>query len=569
MKKLIVFIVLSSVLSACVTSKKGHSFFNTLSNSELAIENNSKFIDAISFKNSGSYEKAIVLLNEIIKSRGDKAPAHFELAKIYKFKSENSKSLSHINFAVELNPKNKWYINYKIELTSQFSLYLECEKTYQLRQKIFPENTDYDLEFTDFYISNKKYRAALKLYNKIEEVLGVSHEVNFNKFLIYRGLGEYDNCETEINKLINIFPAKSIYYIQYADFKLEHGENDSALKIYNKALSVTPEEPYILNELARYNLQHDKENIAFELYEKVVKDPSFQVSEKRQIIKKFQRLAEVNEKNYNFLRKLIFLAAKVHPYEPSINIMAGDLAFDERSFKEAVAYYQKVVDVKLNNYNAWIQLVIGYYNFSNYDKMLEKTQEALELFPAQPSFYFYNGMAKIHNKQYNEAIEILEEGNDLVLGSSKSLKAQFLSSLGDAYHAIDNNEKSDEYFELSLELEPENYYILNNYAYYLSERNSFLEKAKKMSQLSNQLNPNEASFQDTYGWILFQLGENELALDWLLKSTLNGGKDSAVVNEHIGDVYQKLGKLVQARKYWELSNEIGGGSSKLPNKLKL
>lgn len=535
----------------------------------MAILNDSKFIDAISFKNSGDYEKAIELLNDIVKSKGDKAPAHFELAKIYKAKVENQKALNHINSAVELNPKNKWYINYKIDLTTEFSLFKESEETYQLRQKLFPENTNYDIEFSDFYISNKKYPEALKLYNKIETVLGISHDINFNKFLIYKGLDDYEECEAEINKLIDVFPAKSLYYIQYADFKLEHGENDSALKIYDNALNVTPGDPYILNELARYHLQHHEQNKAFELYERVIKDPSFKVSEKRQILRKFGRLAEVDIKIYTFFKKLTLSAAEVHPYESSINIMAGDLEFDAQNFNESIHFYQKVVDVKPNNYNAWMQLVMGYYNLSNYEKMLEKSEEALELFPTQPSFYFYNGMAQIQEENYNGAIEVLEEGNDLVLSSDKKLKSQFLSSLGDAYHAINNHEKSDEYFELSLELEPRNYFILNNYAYYLSERNINLEKAKKMSKLSNQLNPDEASFQDTYGWILFQLGESEAALDWLLKSTLNGGNESAVINEHIGDVYQRLGELDQAKKYWKAANEIGGGSSELPNKLKL
>ena len=97
--------------------KKVHSFFSPISENELEIINDSKFIDAISYKNSGDYEKAIELLNQIIKSKGDKSPAYFELAKIYTAKSKTEKAIYFINNAVELNPKNKWYLNYKINLT--------------------------------------------------------------------------------------------------------------------------------------------------------------------------------------------------------------------------------------------------------------------------------------------------------------------------------------------------------------------------------------------------------------------------------------------------------------------
>ena len=46
------------------------------------------------------------------------------------------------------------------------------------------EDTDYDIEFSDFYITRKKYLEALKLYEKIEAKIGITHDINFNKFLI-------------------------------------------------------------------------------------------------------------------------------------------------------------------------------------------------------------------------------------------------------------------------------------------------------------------------------------------------------------------------------------------------
>ena len=86
-----------------------------------------------------------------------------------------------------------------------------------------------------------------------------------------------------------------------------------------------------------------------------------------------------------------------------------------------------------------------------------------------------------------------------------------------------------------------------------------------MSQKSNLLNPNEASFQDTYGWILYQLGEYKKALDWLRKSVLNGGGDSVVINEHIGDVYEKLGQMEDAKKHWNKAKKLGTQSNDVLN----
>ena len=55
----------------------------------------------------------------------------------------------------------------------------------------------------------------------------------------------------------------------------------------------------------------------------------------------------------------------------------------------------------------------------------------------------------------------------------------FYSLLGDTYHAIDEHEKSDLFYQKSLEKNPENHIVLNNYSYYLSLRKKELLKAKQ------------------------------------------------------------------------------------------
>jgi tetratricopeptide (TPR) repeat protein len=445
----------------------------------LTIKNNLKFIDAISFKNSGDYEKAVELLNQIINSKGDRAPAYFELAKIYTFKSKNQQALQFVNKAVDLNSKNKWYLNYKINLSRDLGLYKQCESAYLLRRKMFPLDTDYDIELSDFYIDRKEYLKALKILNQLEVKLGISHHVNFNKFILYKGLEENDQCENEIQKLIVSFPSKAYYHIQFADFKFELGEDSSALKIYDEALELNPENPYILNELAHYYYKDHQIEKSKSLYIQVVKNIDFNLSEKHKILLKFKRLSELDNRLKDFTKSLMILAANLHPYDSHINLITADFIYESRRYKESIKYYQRVVDSKPSDYVAWLQLVTSYYDISNYGEMLKKSSDALELFPSQPYLYLYNGIANVQLKKYSNGIEILEEGNDLVLTKDKRLKAQFLSSLGDACHAIGKHQESDQYFELSLEQDSGNYFVLNNFAYYLSERNIHLEKAKK------------------------------------------------------------------------------------------
>jgi len=149
--------------------------------------------------------------------------------------------------------------------------------------------------------------------------------------------------------------------------------------------------------------------------------------------------------------------------------------------------------------------------------------------------------------------------NDLLL-------AEFYNYLGDAYHQTGQDEKAFEAYDASLKIKPDNSIVLNNYAYYLSLRGDQLDRAKKMALKANELDPGNSSNQDTYGWVLYKLGEYEEALEWIGKSIENHKVDNAEVLEHYGDVLYKLGRTEEALEYWKRALKAGKGGSELLEK---
>jgi Tfp pilus assembly protein PilF len=100
-------------------------------------------------------------------------------------------------------------------------------------------------------------------------------------------------------------------------------------------------------------------------------------------------------------------------------------------------------------------------------------------------------------------------------------------------------------------------------------RKEKLEKAAKMAKTANDLFPTNASFNDTYGWILYQQGNYEEAEKWIKKSLNNGGNNSGTVLEHYGDVLHELDKDDnRAMEYWKRAKETGEYSDKLEEKIK-
>jgi tetratricopeptide (TPR) repeat protein len=202
---------------------------------------------------------------------------------------------------------------------------------------------------------------------------------------------------------------------------------------------------------------------------------------------------------------------------------------------------------------------------SDFTGMTKDGNRAIELFPNLPEFYYYTGMAYQRQLNYDKAVENYSIGKELVV-ENPMLLSRFYSSLGEVYHYQNKHDKSDEAYEEALLIDPENAFVLNNYAYYLSTRKVKLEKAAEMSKLSNELNPGLASFEDTYAWILFQQGKYSDALTWI-ELSLSHGEINGELLEHQGDILFKLGRTSDAITKWQEAKKAGGASDKIQQKI--
>ena len=91
--------------------------------------------------------------------------------------------------------------------------------------------------------------------------------------------------------------------------------------------------------------------------------------------------------------------------------------------------------------------------------------------------------------------------------------------------------------------------------------------AKELSERCNKIKPNNGSFQETYGWVLYKLKEYKGAKEWIGKSLKNGGDKFPDTLEHYGDVLYQLGDRDEALLYWQSAQEKGSTSETLEKKI--
>lgn len=105
---------------------------------------------------------------------------------------------------------------------------------------------------------------------------------------------------------------------------------------------------------------------------------------------------------------------------------------------------------------------------------------------------------------------------------------------------------SDSCFKEALRIDSLNPMYNNNYAYSLSERNEQLNEALRMSLLAISQYPDNQSFQDTYAWIQFKLGNPQSAIDILNKALMQDMDRSGIIHYHLSIIHDSLSENEKA-----------------------
>jgi len=566
------FFIFSSILLACGSSKR--QVIKSISQKKkTSIKLDEKdevlfgrlYIDASKEKILGNYDKAAELFSRALKVNPNSAAAHYELGLIYGMQSMEEEAFLEFEKARQLEPDNYWYkISYATFLQSEGRI----EESIKLFKELVEENpnqVELKYELSKLLFNLEKYDESIAYLNQIEKEMGVSEEFSFLKQRIYLSQNKVEKAAEEIEKLIESFPDELRYYGVLADIYLSNNQKEKALEVYQKMEAIEPENYLVQFSLAEYHRKEGNQEEYLEYILKAFSNPDMDIDDK---VKYFLNFYQIGNDNRAKKEEGLLLCKKIveaHPENAKSHALYADFLYFNNSDEQAKKEYQKTISLDSSRFPVWNQLLVILSETNDLDGLLNYGERAANLFPNQPSVHFMYGLGLSESKNYRKAIQVLNYAKDLVI-DNQSLKSQILSSIADAYHELEEHEKSDQYYEKALQLDPNNVYVLNNYSYYLSLRKEKLNRAKEMSLKSNELAPNQSSFQDTYAWILYQLGEFEKANKWIDKA-LSIDSSSPVLLEHKGDILYKLGDKEKAVEFWEKAKNAGGDSEELLRKI--
>lgn len=544
-------------LSACKTSQKKSAQLQQqeqikegeLSSKE-AIDFDYLYLDAVREKILGNYMAALNKFGQAMRINPRNAAVHYEMSTLYLYTGNIERAIVSGEFAVKYDNKNKWY---KISLAELYMQADKADKALQIYNQLLkeePNNPDYIYNIASIFTAQKKFEDAAKMLDRLEQIMGINPETIEQKKNLYLRMNKVDKAIKEVEKLIASNPGEANYLGLLADIYVANGMEEKAVDIFKKIIEIDSSNAQVYFSLAEFYREKKDFDQSYIYLKKAFQNPYAPIDSKVGVLLSFYDLSERNEalKKQGF--ELCQILIETHPDDAKSYSIFGDFLIREKRYEEALQAFNKVLELDKSRFAIWNQVILLESELNNTERVYQLSKDAAELFPLQPVFFLYGGIAALQLKKYQECVDLIKEGLAVAIGNPP-MRAQMHATLGDAYHALKKYKESDENYEKALKIDPNNTYVLNNYAYYLSLRKEKLDQARKMAEKANALEPNNSSYLDTYAWILFQSGEFDEALGWIEKAIQHGGSSNAVIMEHKGDIYFKLGKVEEALDWWK------------------
>ena len=556
----ILFILLSLFLTNIVFGQ------DTIQPKVNLAQNAEFFSKGIENKYNDNYDVAIEYFERAIEAYPDDHASMYELSVLYVIKNEFEKGFEHIKKAVELDQNNKWY---KIRLADFYKQNGEYESFISIYDQLLenePANLEYLESYIDALLHLGHFETVIEKLNIVEENIGITDYISLEKIEIYKLLGNNDKVVEEMEKLSNAIPYETRYLSMLAELYMQNKREKDAFKIYLKIKEINPNDPYINISLLEYYQKNGEIDNAYQEFILSIKNKNLDYNTKAQI---YEYWFENKGDNENVIREAeeagkAFI--ETHPDKELGYYVLGTVYYNNKIYDKAQQYYLDAIEKDSTSFITWYQLAITDMELKNNDALYQHTKTALRFYPEQPFFYLLNGIALVEMKNYEDAIKAFEKGR--FMSADKSLTSDFDTYIADAYHQLGNKAKTYEYYDRVLKNNPENVYVLNNYAYFLSIDGIRLDEALKMSAITIEKEPKNVTFLDTYAWILYKLERYKEAKKWMEKVFSYDKNPQGINYEHYGDILYKLGETQKAVQNWKKANKLGGTSEFIDQKIK-
>ncbi|MCC2599375.1 tetratricopeptide repeat protein [Sphingobacterium sp. FBM7-1] len=505
---------------------------------------------------TGDFTGAIAKLDDIIAQYPDAAEVLYAKALLYGQARNYDEAISLTEKALGIDTANMLYLNYLVELQKSKGDVAGAISVIDRTMALYPENAALYREKMLLLHASKQSDEALKIYEAAVARFGASDTLDVMKAEMLVDLDRRKEAEDLLLPHVRNNAGLRQVYSTLGFIYMERNAAKQAIQILEKGLKNT-KDPLLYLDLADAYTAGKKGKQAFGALRHAFESTDVNYMDKHRVM--FTLLRGNSGFDLEQVQELANILVLKHPRIADSHVAKGDVLWRRGNLQEARSLFLTAVGINRGHVDAWRMLMNVEMALNEVDHAVNHGLEALEANPNNPLLLYFTGLAYMVKDDTENARKLMETALDNSGEENTYLQSLIYAGLGDLYHKLELAAVSDVAYEEAIKLDSTNVTAMNNYAYYLAERNENLELAEKLSRQSNELEPGSATFQDTYAWVLFKQENYKDALTWIEKA-VRGSTPSAVLYEHYGDILFKSGNNKEAVKQWEKALAMSDGS---------
>lgn len=525
------------------------------------------YYEAANLKNAGKYDAAYDLFSYCLSLDTASSPVLYELAMFQLQRNRPEKAVEMLKSAVAHSDDNFTYRMTLAGLYRNLGMYGEASDSYEELVKRYPDKSELNYYLADALTQEGEIGAAIDAYNVLESTMGMNETLSLQKFKLYQTLKQPDKAFEEIEKLANKYPMNARYRLLMGDLHLENEETEKALACYQKAHEIDPDDPrYIVSMANYYDQTGDKEAAEQEIRDALVNE-KLDVETKVGILSRYVQRLQQTQQGIENANSLFQTLLDQHPEDTELKLMYGSLLMAQQKEEEAKFQFQLVTEMEPSNEGAWQQLLNISLKGEDIPEVIRICTRCKELFPEAPEYYFYLGIGYYMQEKYQESLDTYYAGLKIIPEGNGVVKSNFYGQIGDLYYQMEKMDEAYKAYDEALKYNENNAPVLNNYSYFLTLDKKDLKKAERMAAQCIKLEPDNATYLDTYAWVFFVQGNYTLAKIYIENALSKDKTNSAELVDHYGDILYMSGEKDKALEQWKKAKEMGKDTDVLKQKI--
>lgn len=381
------------------------------------------FFEALAQRGIENYDKAIVAIQKCLEKEPKNAAFLYELGKNQLDAKDYVAAEITFKSAVEIDNKQRWYWNGLYDVYYQTKNF---DKAIGVVQKLIEFDPNMREDLVSLYMNTDQKEKALYLLKEMEASSHLTKTMEFYKLKLESSKEFASPKKETLEKGIKEHPKYEQNYIDLISLYLSFNQEEKAFEVARVLEKEIPNSDWAHVSLVKFYLANNDGINASKSMFKVLMNSKIDLKIKHRVFNEFLIFAVKNPTFFTDVDAAI-------PYfdnDPEIAVAKEVAKFfwKKNDLDKAIYYFEKAIKKSPDDIESLNYFLEVLQQKQDYQRLVVKATECIELFPTQPNYYYYAGLGYNQLKNYKKAKENLENGLDFVIEDLK-LEANFYEQL--------------------------------------------------------------------------------------------------------------------------------------------